>query len=107
MPSVLDNLQAGRSPTGLALESALWCRYCHGTTEAGDPIEANDDSWERLSEIARRARQEPSAWLRMEDIYGEVGRSPVFQRRFGAALTALWSDGVERVLQRYLDGHPL
>ena len=107
VPTVADRLQAGEPVAGLAIESALWCRYCHGTTEAGDPIEANDDSWERLSEIARRARQEPSAWLRMEDIYGEVGRSPVFQRRFGAALTALWSDGVERVLQRYLDGHPL
>ena len=43
----------------------------------------------------------------MEEIYGDVGRSPVFGRQFGAALGALWSVGVDLVLQRYLDGRPL
>ena len=107
VPTVADRLQAGGPVAGLALESALWCRYCYGTTEAGEAIEPNDDNWERLNEVARRARHEPFAWLQMEEIYGEVGRSPVFGRQFGAALRALWSVGVERVLQRYLDGRPL
>ena len=37
------------SVTGLALVSALWCRYCYGTTDSGAVIEPNDPSWERLT----------------------------------------------------------
>ena len=107
VPTVADRLGVGQGVIGLAIESALWCRYCYGTTEAGATIEPNDDSWERLTAVARSARQEPSVWLQMTDIYGKVGESPPFQRQFAAALRTLWSEGVERVLQRYLDGQPL
>ena len=104
LPSVLDRLQQGLDITGLALESALWCRYCHGTTDSGEAIAANDPAWDRLHAAAKAARADPMAWLVMEDIYGEVGRSEVFRRRFGHALAALWKDGTENVLQSYLDG---
>jgi mannitol 2-dehydrogenase len=43
----------------------------------------------------------------MEDIYGEVGRSPVFVEAFGVALKALWRDGTRETLRRYLEGEPL
>ena len=43
------------------------------------------------------------AWLRMEDIYGDVGRSTVFQERFAYLLGALWDAGVEKVVTRYLN----
>ena len=38
LPSTRDRLKAGADVTGLALESALWCRYCAATTDAGEPI---------------------------------------------------------------------
>jgi mannitol 2-dehydrogenase len=104
LPSVLDRLQQGLDVAGLALESALWCRYCYGVTESGKVIAANDPAWDRLHAAARAARDDPMAWLAMEDIYGEVGRSDIFRHQFGHALAALWKDGTENVLQSYLDG---
>lgn len=104
IPSIADRLKAGLGITGLALESALWCRYCYGTTESGREIEANDPNWDRLVPIARAAKDDPAAWLGMTDIYGEVGKSKIFRERFTAMLQGLWTEGVERVVSRYVQG---
>ncbi len=104
IPTIADRLKAGGGVTGLALESALWCRYCFGTTDSGAVIEPNDPSWERLQGVARQAKGEPGAWLAMADIYGDVGKAPVFAERFAHALAAVWADGTAKTLQRYIDG---
>ena len=104
IPSIADRLKAGAGVTGLALESALWCRYCYGTTESGKTIEPNDPSWDRLNSAARAAKDDAMAWLKMEDIYGDVGSSEMFRKRFAFILEAIWSEGVKRAITRYLKG---
>ncbi|MBP7002888.1 mannitol dehydrogenase family protein [Amaricoccus sp.] len=104
IPSILDRLDRGLPVEGLALESALWARYCEGTTEGGKTIEPNDPSWDRLQERARAARDNPAAWLEMRDIYGRAADAPEFVEPFGRWLRALWSDGAAATLQRYLAG---
>jgi mannitol 2-dehydrogenase len=104
IPTIADRLKAGKGIAGLALESALWCRYCYGTTDSGAVIEPNDPSWERLQATAKAAKDAPAAWLAMEDIYGDVGRSPIFAEAFAHALNALWADGARATLTRYLAG---
>ena len=37
-----------RGVKGLALVSAMWCRYCYGESESGKTIPPNDPSWDRL-----------------------------------------------------------
>jgi mannitol 2-dehydrogenase len=106
IPSIADRLRAGMGIAGLALESALWCRYCVGTTESGAVIEPNDPYWARLQACARQAKSEPLVWLAMEEIYGECGRSEVFGKAFAEALDALWRDGTKAVLERYIQGVP-
>jgi mannitol 2-dehydrogenase len=102
VPTIADRLQAGNGIGGLALESALWCRYCFGTAEDGSAIEPNDPDWTRLQATSRAARADPAAWLAMADIYGNVGQSPVFSAAFAASLAAVWRDGVRPTLTRYL-----
>lgn len=104
IPTIADRLKAGKGIAGLALESALWCRYCFGTTDSGAVIEPNDPSWDRLQATAKAAKDAPAAWLAMEDIYGDVGRAPVFAEAFAHALNALWADGARATLTRYLAG---
>lgn len=102
IPTISDRLKAGQSVDGLALESALWCRYCYGTTDSGATTEPNDPNWDRMQATARQAKDDPSAWLAMDDIYGDVGRSPVFGKAFAEALQALWAADAKTVLQRYI-----
>ena len=51
--------KSGASVKGLALVSALWCRYCYGESESGKPIAPNDPNWERLQAAAKPARNDP------------------------------------------------
>lgn len=102
LPTIAARLRAGQPVDGLALEVALWCRYCAGTDENGGRITIDDIAAERLTRQALAARADPSAWLSMHDIFGDLGANASFAGAFAAALGALWSDGVEATLARYL-----
>jgi len=102
VPTIADRLKSGGGVAGLALESALWCRYCFGETDSGRAIAPNDPSWDRLQMASRMARNDPSAWLAMDDIYGAVGNAPIFRQTFAGWLRSLWNDGTETVLRRYI-----
>ncbi|RFB76398.1 mannitol dehydrogenase family protein [Methylovirgula sp. 4M-Z18] len=103
LPSILDRLHKGLDIVGLPLVSALWCRYCAGTSDSGKVIPPNDANWGRLQSAALEAKVDPMKFLEMRDIFGEVGESPIFRERFALSLKALWTDGTAATLQRYLD----
>ncbi len=104
LPSTLDNLRQGKDVVGLALVSALWCRYFAGTSDSGKEIVFNDASAERLHEAAVKAKDDPAAFLAFDDIFGEAAKSDVFRKRFAHALKTLWEKGTKETLQLYLDG---
>jgi mannitol 2-dehydrogenase len=104
LPSTRDRLNAGADVTGLALESALWCRYCAGTTDAGEPFNLDDPNASRLTPAALAAKEDPASFLDLRDIFGDVADAPQFRSRFETALKSLWRDGTRATLQRYLNG---
>ena len=56
LPTAADRRKSNASLDGLALVSALWCRYCYGETESGKAIAPNDPSWDRIQARARDKR---------------------------------------------------
>ena len=56
IPTIADRLAAGKGVSGLALESALWCRYCFGETDSGAVIDPNDPNWDRLQAASKAAK---------------------------------------------------
>lgn len=104
LPSTLDNLREGKDVVGLALVSALWCRYFFGKSDSGKDIIFNDASADRLHEAAVKAKDDPAAFLVFDDIFGEVAKSELFRKRFSHALKTLWEKGTKETLQLYLDG---
>ena len=100
--SIRDVLKAGGKAEGLTLLSALWCRYCYGTTEAGVVIEPNDPNWDVLMATAKAAKSNPAAWIRMEAIYGDLALNAGFVATFTDALNFVWANGVEAAMQRYI-----
>lgn len=103
IPSIADALARGGKIMGLALESALWCRYCAGVDEAGREIAPNDPNWDTLVPVAQAAKTRPQAWLDQEAIYGALGRDARFTTAFATALNALYAQGVEATLTAYLE----
>ena len=104
LPTAMAALQRGTAVEGLALVSAFWCRYCHGTTESGRTVEPNDAAWPRLQAAARAARHDPAAWLALRDIFGDLPRRPRYARAFADALQRIWRDGTRATLAHYHDG---
>ena len=106
LPTVRDRLAAGASVRGLALVSALWCRYCYGESESGKAIPPNDPNWERLRSAAKSARNDPKAFLALRDIFGELADNSTYVGAFSSALSSLWTNGVRATLAKYLADKP-
>ncbi|MGL4199134.1 MAG: mannitol dehydrogenase family protein, partial [Allorhizobium sp.] len=104
LPSTADRLAKGLDVQGLALVSALWCRYFEGTSDGGKTITFNDPSAERLHAAALASRIDPMAFIGITDIFGSVGSDPRFQKRFAEAIDSLRSRGAAATLQSYIDG---
>ena len=104
LPSVRDRATKGQRVDGLALVSALWCRYCYGETEDGGKIDVDDIQADRLEKAAREARSDPLAFLTLEDIFGDLAENSLFRNTFEATLASLWRDGVTKTMAGYVNG---
>lgn len=102
--AIRDNLADGKVPDGLALQSALWCRYCTGKDEHDQVIAPNDPQWERIQSKALEAFDRPQAWLEMRDIYGDLATHEGFANRFAFWLDAVWTEGTAACLHQYQSG---
>ncbi|MFN3527350.1 MAG: mannitol dehydrogenase family protein, partial [Paracoccus sp. (in: a-proteobacteria)] len=94
-------LAVGAGIDGLALELALWCRYCEGTTEAGAAIAPNDDNHATLRQHARAAQDDPQAFLRNRAVFGDLADDARLGTAFAAQLGALRGQGVRAALRAY------
>lgn len=102
LPTIRDGLASGHPIEGLALVEALWARMCEGTRENGSQIEENDPIWDMLTDKAAAARQNPSVWLEMQQIYGDLGQHARFADAFAKWLKHIYDNGVEPTIQLYL-----
>jgi mannitol 2-dehydrogenase len=81
--------------------SAAWCRYCCGTTDAGQPVADNDPDWANLKARALAARDRPEHWLGMRQIYGGLAGKPRFAEAFARWLRLIHAEGTEAALAAY------
>src|SRR5690606_19470087 len=102
LPTLAQALAADRPHEGLALEVALWCRYCAGIDEAGRAIAPNDENWAELGLRAQAAKDDPGAFLANRAVFGALGEEPRFAAAFARHLGRLWSEGVHPVLADYI-----
>ena len=103
LPSIHDGLATGVSVEGLALVEAAWARMCEGTREDGSHIEANDPLWDMLTATAGAARQTPTVWLDMPQIYGDLARYERFAAAFEKWLASIYQNGIEATIRHYID----
>ena len=102
IPPLRDALAQGKTCEGLALVSALWCRYCAGISDKGTVIAPNDPNWDILQSIAKSAQTNPQLWLEQRAIYGDLADHPTFPATFAAQLARLRDDGTEAALRAYI-----
>ena len=101
-PSIRDGLSKSISIEGLSLVEALWARMCEGSREDGSIIEPNDPKWSELNNIAKKSKEDPEAWLRQSEIYGDLFQNTQFVNSFTYWLTELYKNGVEQTIKKYI-----
>lgn len=104
LPIAAERAAAGLPIDGLALEVALWCRYCAGVSESGRQIVIDDAIASQVSEAAKRAKSDPLAFLDLEVVFGALGKDKAFEEAFSIALDSLWRHGVRASLKAYANG---
>lgn len=102
LPTIFERLSGDLPVEGLALEVALWCRYCAGTDDEGNHIDVGDENVDRLRANALLAKSNPKAFLDMVDIFGTLGTNEKFVKAFSSALESLWANGTKATLSAYI-----
>ncbi|WP_433679113.1 mannitol dehydrogenase family protein [Nocardia sp. CA-119907] len=98
LPVVRRQLATGGEITCAATVVASWARYAEGVDEDGAPIEVVDALRERLIPLARRQRDDPTAFLTDRSIFGDLIDEPRFVDAYTAVLNALHTKGSRATL---------
>ena len=102
LPTVSDALARGAPIDGLALEIAFWSRMCAAAADSG--IALDDMRSDQLTAAARAARRDPTAFLGLSEVFGDLGRSRALAEAFARQLEEVSSRGPRGALQRFFDG---
>lgn len=102
LPIISANLEQGRDCKGLALVVALWCRLCAEGADPKSAVEIQDQQAERLIKQSLLAKDDPSVFLQMNDIFGTLGKEGIFVQHFSTWLKMLWDVGASSTLKQYL-----
>ena len=104
LPSIQDRLDKGLPIAGLALETALWCRYCLGKNEAGEPHVIEDNNAGLLKSWAQSVYASKTDLIEMPELFGNLAFDGNFLRAFSYAAEMIAAEGVAETLKAYIDG---
>jgi mannitol 2-dehydrogenase len=101
VPVISAQLASGGSVRRSALVVASWARYAEGTDEQGVPIDVVD---RRRADVMARAiaqREDPLAFLRDPDLFGDLASEPRFTEPYAEALASLHAVGARKTLESW------
>jgi mannitol 2-dehydrogenase len=102
LPVICDNL-ASHGPVQLAAAViASWARYAEGTDEWGEPYEVVDQLADSLIPIARSQYENPTAFIEIGSVFGDLAHQPRFVQAYGWALDSLHRKGARATLEALL-----
>jgi mannitol 2-dehydrogenase len=103
LPVVRHNL-GQRSVRLSAAVVASWARYAEAVDEDGQPIEVVDRLRDRLTAAAQRQREDPLAFLRDRDLFGDLVDDERFTSEYLATLASLHEVGARATLEGLMSG---
>jgi mannitol 2-dehydrogenase len=104
LPVVRAQLKSGGEITRSAAIVASWARYAEGVDEDGEAIEIVDRRAEKLTEIAKRQREDPTAFIANRDLFGDLADDERFTEAYRSALRSLHERGARATLEALAAG---
>jgi mannitol 2-dehydrogenase len=99
LPVINDNLAGDGSVRLAAATVASWARYAEGTDEWGKPFEVVDQLADSLVPIARTQRENPTAFIEITAVFGDLAQHPPFVQAYRWALESLHHKGARATLE--------
>ncbi len=99
VPVIAANIEAGRDVSLSAAIVASWARYDEGVDEEGAPIEIVDQLADRLQALAKEQSEEPLAFVRNTDLFGDLAEHEAFTKPYLATLASLHERGSRATLK--------
>jgi mannitol 2-dehydrogenase len=93
VPVIRANLSTGGEIEVSAAIVASWARYAEGLDEEGEPIQVVDRIAEERTAAAARRSQDPLAFVRNRDLFGDLAEQPRFADAYLRALESLHAKG--------------
>lgn len=102
LPVIHDNLAGDGSVRLAAATVASWARYAEGADERGEPIEVVDQLADSLLPIARSHHENPTAFIEINAVFGDLAQQPHFVQAYRWALDSLHHRGARATLEALL-----
>jgi mannitol 2-dehydrogenase len=99
LPVIHDNLANGGSVRLATATVASWARYAEGVNEWGEPIEVVDQLADSLVPIARSQYENPTAFIEITALFGDLAQQPSFVQAYRWALDSLHRKGARATLE--------
>jgi mannitol 2-dehydrogenase len=99
LPVIRRNLETGGDILLSTAVVASWARYAEGVDEQGEPIEVVDRLRDDLTAAARRQTEDPLAFLRNRDVFGDLILSERFVSAYRSVLSSLHHKGARATLE--------
>jgi mannitol 2-dehydrogenase len=99
VPVIVENLEAGRDVSACAAIVASWARYAEGTGENGEEWPVVDRLHDRVMAAAAKHDEDPLAFLRDEELFGDLVEREAFTTPYLHALDVLRTRGARALLQ--------
>jgi mannitol 2-dehydrogenase len=99
LPVIGHNLDTGGEVVLSAAVVASWARYAEGVDEDGNPIQVVDRLADTVTAAARQQRQDPLAFLRNRELFGDLAEQERFTTAYLAALESLHDRGARKTLE--------
>lgn len=99
LPVICDNLASDGPVRMAAAVVASWARYAEGTDEWGKPYEVVDQLADSLIPIARSQYENPTAFIEIAAVFGDLAHQPRFVQAYTWALDSLHHKGARATLE--------
>jgi mannitol 2-dehydrogenase len=78
---------------------ASWARYAEATDEHGEPIDIVDRAKDKVMAAAAKQGEDPLAFIRDPDFFGDLVDDPRFTAAYARALGSLHERGARATLE--------
>jgi mannitol 2-dehydrogenase len=100
LPTVRDQLDQGGRVELAALAIAAWRQYLRGTDDAGERIDLAPDP--RLDQAEQAAGTDPSTFLDLSGVFGDVGQHPRLRAAVADAAADIEAHGIRATIDARL-----